>query len=134
LNIKGRYRRALLGATGIVIAAGLAGFAAPAAAQQDGITFGTALSRTGKMSPGGSRVKEGYDLYVKQINERGGIKVGNKTYRMAIKYYDDQSDATPRSSFTRSGSTRTASSCCPAPIRAASRLRPARSPRSSSCR
>ena len=65
----------------------------PAKAQQDVITFGAALSLTGRVSTEGRLVKEGYDLYVQHINERGGIKVGPKTYKVAIKYYDDQSDA-----------------------------------------
>lgn len=75
-------------------AAALAGLAAqPALAQQDTITFGAALSLTGKISTEGRLVKEGYDMYVDQINQRGGIKVGGKSYKVAIKYYDDQSDA-----------------------------------------
>lgn len=67
--------------------------ATPALAQQDVITFGAALSLTGKTSTEGRLVKQGYDLYVDQINARGGFKVGDKTYKVAIKYYDDQSDA-----------------------------------------
>lgn len=70
----------------------IVGVATPAQAQ-DVITFGAALSLTGKTSTEGRLVKEGYDLYVKYINEKGGIKVGNRTYKVAIKYYDDQSDA-----------------------------------------
>ena len=72
--------------------AGLMGSAAPALAQ-DVITFGTALSLTGGISTEGRLVKEGYDMYVKYINQKGGIKVGDKTYKVAIKYYDDQSNA-----------------------------------------
>jgi branched-chain amino acid transport system substrate-binding protein len=68
------------------------GMAGPARAQ-DVITFGAALSLTGAMATEGRLVKEGYDLYVKHINQRGGIKVGGKAYKVAIKYYDDQSDA-----------------------------------------
>jgi branched-chain amino acid transport system substrate-binding protein len=64
-----------------------------AAQAQDTITFGAALSLTGKMSTEGRLVRDGYDFYVHRINERGGIKVGDKTYRVAIRYYDDQSDA-----------------------------------------
>lgn len=76
-----------------IASAALAGFAAPpATAQQDVITFGTALSLTGRTATEGRLVKEGYDLYVQQINERGGIKVAGKNYKVAIKYYDDQSD------------------------------------------
>ena len=45
------------------------------------------------MATEGRLVKEGYDFYVKKINEKGGIKVGDKTYKVAIKYYDDASTA-----------------------------------------
>jgi branched-chain amino acid transport system substrate-binding protein len=82
--------RRLLG--GAVVA--LCAFAwLPAQAQQDTITFGAALSLTGKMSTEGRLVQAGYDIYVEEINKRGGIKVGGKPYKVAIKYYDDQSDA-----------------------------------------
>jgi branched-chain amino acid transport system substrate-binding protein len=60
---------------------------------QDVITFGAALSLTGAVSTEGRLVKEGYDLYVKHINQRGGIRVGDRTYKVAIKYYDDESNA-----------------------------------------
>jgi branched-chain amino acid transport system substrate-binding protein len=93
MDIGRTLRRALRGAFHLALGAVLAAAALPASAQQDVITFGTALSLTGKMSPEGVRVREGYDLYVKYINERGGIRVGNKNYKVAIKYYDDQSDA-----------------------------------------
>ena len=68
-------------------------FAVTPAQAQDTLTFGAALSLTGKLSTEGRLVKEGYDFYVRHINERGGIKVGGKTYKVEIKYYDDQSDA-----------------------------------------
>ena len=51
----------------------------------DTITFGAAASFTGK------HTKNGYDLAVKRINEKGGVKVGGKSYKVAIKYYDDES-------------------------------------------
>lgn len=84
-------RVVLLGTCTALLLAGLA--AKPAMAQQDTITFGAALSLTGKTATEGRLVKVGYDIYVNQINARGGFKVGNKTYKVAIKYYDDQSDA-----------------------------------------
>ena len=73
-----------------LLAAGILG--ATAVRAQDVITFGAALSLTGKTSTEGRLVKEGYDMYVKHINAKGGINVGGKTYKVAIKYYDDQSD------------------------------------------
>jgi branched-chain amino acid transport system substrate-binding protein len=80
----------MLCAAAVLLTAGLAG--GPAMAQQDVITFGAALSLTGRMATEGRLVQLGYDIYVDEINKRGGIRVGGKNYRVAIKYYDDQSD------------------------------------------
>jgi branched-chain amino acid transport system substrate-binding protein len=60
-------------------------------AEQDTITFGAALSFTGKYSTIGKHTKNGYDLAAERINEMGGIKVGDKTYKVKIQYYDDES-------------------------------------------
>jgi branched-chain amino acid transport system substrate-binding protein len=68
-------------------------FSGPVWAKVEGdtIVFGAAVSFTGKYSTNGKHTKNGYDLAVKRINEKGGIKVGGKTYKIAIKYYDDES-------------------------------------------
>lgn len=58
---------------------------------KDGIVLGAAVSLTGKYSTNGNHTKNGYDLAVKLINGRGGVKVGDKTYQLSIKYYDDES-------------------------------------------
>jgi branched-chain amino acid transport system substrate-binding protein len=67
--------------------------ASPAVAKVEGdtIVFGAAVSFTGKYSTNGKHTKNGYDLAVKRLNEMGGVKVGNKTYKVKIKYYDDES-------------------------------------------
>ena len=67
--------------------------ASPAVAKVEGdtIVFGAAVSFTGKYSTNGKHTKNGYDLAVKRLNEMGGVKVGNKTYKIKIKYYDDES-------------------------------------------
>ena len=57
----------------------------------DTIVFGAALSATGKYSTNGKHTKNGYELAKKRINEMGGVKVGGKTYKIDIKYYDDES-------------------------------------------
>jgi len=62
-----------------------------AAAAQDTITLGAAVSLTGKYSTNGAHTKNGYDLAVEKINEAGGVKVGDKTYMLKVKYYDDES-------------------------------------------
>ena len=68
-------------------------FSSPAWAKVEGdtITFGAAVSFTGKYSTNGKHTKNGYDLAVKRINEKGGVKVGGKSYKIAVKYYDDES-------------------------------------------
>ncbi len=66
--------------------------AAPAFAQSnDTITLGAAVSLTGKYSTAGQHTKKGYDLALERINEKGGVKVGGKTYKLHIAYYDDES-------------------------------------------
>jgi branched-chain amino acid transport system substrate-binding protein len=68
-------------------------FAGPAAAKVEGdtIILGAAVSLTGKYTTAGNHTKRGYDLAVKRINEMGGVKVGGKSYKLAVKYYDDES-------------------------------------------
>ncbi len=96
------FRSVMGGALRGVACLALSAVALAAVAQENVITFGTALSLTGKMSPEGSRVKEGYDLYVKQINARGGIKVGDKTTRSPSSTTTTRATPTRRSSSTRS--------------------------------
>ncbi len=75
-----------------LLTVGAAAFAMSGAAwAQDTITLGAAVSLTGKYSTNGEHTKNGYDLAVKKINEAGGVKVGDKTYQLEIKYYDDES-------------------------------------------
>ena len=75
----------------VAIAAALS-LAAPAAALADNtIVLGSAISITGKYSQEGKNARDGYDFAVKKINDMGGVKVGGKTYKLEIKYYDDES-------------------------------------------
>ena len=79
---------------GIVAAAALAvTLATPAMARVDGdtITLGSSISLTGKYATNGLHTQRGYDYAVKVINESGGVKVGGKSYKLAVKYYDDES-------------------------------------------
>lgn len=67
--------------------------AAPARAD-DVIRLGAVVSLTGPRAEIASHVVNGYDLGVKRINEMGGVKVGNRAYRLEIVYADDQSSST----------------------------------------
>ena len=59
----------------------------------DTIVLGSAISLTGKYATNGEHTQRGYDLGVKIINEAGGVKVGGKTYKLDVKYYDDESNS-----------------------------------------
>ena len=77
----------LAGAAVSLITAG----AAIAKVEGDTIILGSANSLTGKYSSNGIDTQNGYDLAIKKINEMGGVKVGGKSYKLAVKYYDDES-------------------------------------------
>ena len=66
----------------------------PANAKVEGdiIVFGAALSLTGKYTTAGNHTKRGYELAIKTINDKGGVKVGGKTYKLKMQYYDDESN------------------------------------------
>ena len=64
---------------------------APVVADPPTITFGSAVSLTGPLAREGNLTKEGYDLWAAYVNAHGGLRVGKTAYRVAIKYYDDES-------------------------------------------
>ncbi|MDA1089175.1 MAG: amino acid ABC transporter substrate-binding protein [Proteobacteria bacterium] len=76
---------------GIAAAGLLAAGPVHAKVEGDTIVIGSAISFTGKYSTEGIHAKNGYNLSVKRINEMGGVKVGGKTYRLKVVYYDDES-------------------------------------------
>ena len=59
----------------------------------DTIVLGAAVSLTGKYSTNGEHTKNGYELAVKRINDMGGVKVGGKSYKFKVLYYDDESNS-----------------------------------------
>jgi branched-chain amino acid transport system substrate-binding protein len=56
----------------------------------DTIVFGAAISITGKTAKEGEYTRDGYQFAIDRINELGGIRSGGKTYRVALRYYDDE--------------------------------------------
>ena len=64
---------------------------AHAKVEGDTIILGAVVSLTGKYTTAGNHTKRGYDVGVKHINARGGIKVGKKSYKLKVIYYDDES-------------------------------------------
>jgi branched-chain amino acid transport system substrate-binding protein len=63
----------------------------PVAAAGDTILFGAPVSLTGSLTKEGHLTQEGYEIWKNYINAHGGLKVGGKTYKVDIKYYDDES-------------------------------------------
>ena len=76
-------------ATVALLAFALALGAFPALAE-DTITFGAAVSLTGKTAKEGEYTRDGYNFAVETVNAQGGIAVGGKKYKIAVKYYDDE--------------------------------------------
>src|SRR6202166_394547 len=78
----------------LVSAFALASLGVPAArvgAAGDTIVFGSAVSLTGNLTKEGHLTQEGYDFWKDYVNSHGGLKVGSKSYKVEIKYYDDES-------------------------------------------
>jgi branched-chain amino acid transport system substrate-binding protein len=74
--------------------------AAPTIAADDTIVLGAAVSQTGKYATNGMHTQNGYDFAVDKINSTGGVKVGDKAYKLQVKYYDDESEATRAAELT----------------------------------
>jgi branched-chain amino acid transport system substrate-binding protein len=67
-------------AAAALAAAMLGGGTGVASAADDTIVLGAAVSLTGKYSVNGKNTQDGYNLAVKVINDKGGVKVGDKQY------------------------------------------------------
>ena len=76
-----------------VLAAGILGAAGMAAAQ-DKIKIGYAISKTGP-NAGGANITQipNYQLWVKEVNDKGGLKVGSKRIPIEVIEYDDRSNS-----------------------------------------
>ncbi len=56
------------------------------------IVLGASVQLTGPVANTGRYYKDAYQIAVDKINEKGGVKVNGKTYKLALKLYDNQSD------------------------------------------
>ena len=56
------------------------------------LQIGAALSLTGSLAKEGALTKQGYQLCQQKVNDRGGVKVGDKKVKLAITYSDDKSE------------------------------------------
>ena len=79
----------LLSTIGLILATASTSFSK---VEGDKIILGAAVSLTGKYSSNGVHTQNGYNMAVDRINSMGGVKVGGKTYKFEIIYYDDESN------------------------------------------
>ncbi|HEX6507284.1 MAG TPA: amino acid ABC transporter substrate-binding protein [Chloroflexota bacterium] len=59
--------------------------------QSGTVTFGLTIPITGERAAEGAYSRDGYLFYINAVNRSGGIEIGGKRYRVALRYYDDQS-------------------------------------------
>src|SRR5262249_30542638 len=67
----------------------------PPAVAADEITIGAPLALNRALSPEGEKLKMGYELWLEQVDKRGGIDVGGVKHKVKLIYSDYQSQ-TPR--------------------------------------
>jgi branched-chain amino acid transport system substrate-binding protein len=74
-----------------LLAAAAAIIATPAFAEDDTITIGFTASQTGPLNVDSLGQQRGYEFWRDEVNAAGGIKVGDKSYKIKFVSYDDQS-------------------------------------------
>jgi branched-chain amino acid transport system substrate-binding protein len=65
---------------------------APNTSHAADIVLGASVQLTGPVANTGRYYKDAYEFAVEQINKKGGVKVGDKQEKLALKIYDNQSD------------------------------------------
>src|SRR5262245_21790829 len=71
----------------------LAAIGVAACSRSDTVTLGSAVQLTGSLADTGRYYRDAYQFAVDKINETGGITVGGKTHKLALKLVDNKSDA-----------------------------------------
>jgi len=66
---------------------------ASAGAAEKSVDIGIVGARTGPLAAAGKFQFNGFDLAVDAINKAGGVKIGNDTYKIALKIYDTHCNA-----------------------------------------
>lgn len=56
------------------------------------IVLGASVQLTGSSANTGRYYRDAYKMAIEKINEKGGVKVDGKTYKLALKLYDNQSN------------------------------------------
>src|SRR5690242_18332347 len=61
------------------------------AADEDTLTIGFTVSQTGALNLDSLAQEHGFEMWRDEVNAAGGIKAGNKRYKVRFVTYDDQS-------------------------------------------
>lgn len=81
----------LISACGGLLAAAVVGvLGLPSAHAQDTLKFGVVGPMTGPGAQWGLAAAGGVQIAAKEVNDKGGLKVGNKTYKIEVIPYDEQ--------------------------------------------
>ena len=67
--------------------------ASAAADARDVIKIGAAVSQSGNFAREGENLRDGYILWTEKANAAGGIKIGDRAYKLELVFYDDESQA-----------------------------------------
>jgi branched-chain amino acid transport system substrate-binding protein len=85
MNMPGKRLLATIAVLGLALSSALAA---------DGkVTIGIVTAQTGPLAAPGKFQMNGFNLAVEEINKAGGVKVGNKSYELALKVYDTRCNA-----------------------------------------
>jgi len=98
--------RALLSGSAILclaaVACGSSGGGTSATKTGEDLILGAPLSLSGSASKEGALAKQGYDMWLKWINDQGGINVKGTKHKVQILYADDQSKPDISAQLTQS--------------------------------
>ena len=61
-------------------------------AAQKVLKLGCIMPLSGPYGVYGDALKPGMDIYVELLNEDGGVKIGDETYKVEMHYFDDAID------------------------------------------
>lgn len=75
----------------VLLSAATVGATPALAADADTITIGFTASRTGPLNVDSIGQERGFEFWRDEVNAKGGIKVGSKSYQVKFVSYDDQS-------------------------------------------
>jgi branched-chain amino acid transport system substrate-binding protein len=57
------------------------------------LLFGFSTTITGSLANEGKLTRDGYQMWADTVNSKGGLKVGGKSLKVDLKFYDDESNA-----------------------------------------